>query len=189
MVRIEAGEGDPEDLDRIANTSDEVREYWGRTIEDTQAMMADREGDGYETLMITSADTTPKYPDDTDDEWGLSYVIPSNSAEEYREFAEGFDFDETVVYQQSESGTVFIVTECIDLEAKRSLFVAGAYRMRFAPEMVRTALDRGSMRSHLKTLDGETIAAFEHDDPDAFFPEPEEFYAYETDEMFGIGEE
>lgn len=190
MVRIEAGDGDPDDIERIAQESDTVREFWELTIEDARAMMADRESDGYETLLLPSGDTTPKHPDSGDtDEWGLSYIIPGNKASEFEAFAEEVTFSETAVYQQSEGGNTFIVTECLNPDVKKSLFIAGAYRMRFASPMVRTAMERDRMYSHVKKLDGTALATIEHDDPDAFFPDPEQFYAYEVDEMYGLDDE
>lgn len=190
MVRIEAGDGTPDDIDRIASESDAVREFWELTLDDARAMMADRESDGYETLLLPSGDTTPKHPDSGDtDEWGLSYVLAGNTAEAFGEFSEGATFSETVVYQQSKGGNTFIVTECLDPEETKAMFIAGAYRMRFAPPMVHTALERDRMYSHLKTLDGTALTTIEHDDPDAFFPDPDAFYAYEVDGMYGLGEE
>lgn len=186
MVRIDSGEGDPDELDRIARAPDAVRHGWERTIEDTEAMMADREADGYETLMLPAGDTTPKNPETGDtDEWGLTYVIPGNKAEPFLDFVERSEFDETAVYQNSLDGTVFVVTECIDVDNERSVFVVGGYRMRVAPPMVRTAMERGKMYTHIKKLDGTHLGTIEHDHPEAFFPDPEDFYAYETDEFYG----
>jgi len=189
MVRTDAGEGNPDDLDRIADASGAIRENWQRTIEDARAMAADREEDGFETLILPAGDTTPKSPDDPDapgdDEWGLSCVLPGNKADAFEEVAGDATFDETAVYQNAEAGTVFIVTECLDLDASLSVLVAGTYRMRFAPDLVRTALKQDRMYTHLKRLDGTPVATVEHDDSDAFFPAPEAFYAYETDGMYG----
>ena len=186
MVRTGAGEDTSDDLDRIADASGAIRENWQRTIEDARAMAADREEDGFETLFVPAGDTTPKSPDASDtDEWGLSYVLPSNKADAFDEVAGDATFDETAVYQNAEAGTVFIVTECLDLDASLSVLVAGAYRMRFAPDLVRTALEQDRMYTHLKRLDGTPVASIEHERPDSFFPAPEAFYAYETDEMYG----
>lgn len=187
MVMINSDQEDPDDLDRIARSPDAVRDGWGRTIEDTRRMMTDREEDGYETLMLPAGDTTPKNPDSGEtNEWGLSYTIPGNKAEPFLEFTERASFDETAVYQKAEGGNVFIVTECIDLNNKLSLFVIGAYQMRFASPMVRTAMDRGEMHTHIKKLDGTHLQTIEHRHPEAFFPNPNEFYAFETDEIYNL---
>lgn len=185
MVRIDSGEGEPDEIDRIASSPEAARDGWERTIEDAEAMVADREAEGFETLLVPAGDTTPKNPDTGDtDEWGLTYVVPDNERASLLDFLERADFDETLVYQRSLQGNVFIVTECIDADDELSLFLAGAYRMNVAPPMVRTAMDRGRMLSHVKTLDETHLHTIEHDDPESFFPDPEEFYAYETDEFY-----
>lgn len=182
MVRIENGEVKLDDGERMARISQEARNGWGRMTEDMRAMAADREEAGYETLSVPAGDTTPKPPGSGDtDEWGLSYIIPGNKADDFLELYERADFDETGVYQASMSGISFIVTECLDHDEEIALFVAGSYRLQFAAPLVRTALERDRMFTHIKKLDGTHLGTIEHDDPDAFFPNPEEIYAYETD--------
>ncbi|WP_416838224.1 hypothetical protein [Haloferax sp. DFSO52] len=182
MVNIDQGESQPSDLDRIARSPEVSREGWIQTVEDVQAMMADRENEGYETLFLPSGHTTPKNPESGEtEEWGLSYIVPGNKVDPFIEFNERANFSETAVYQSTAGENVFIVTECIDPEAKLSLFIGGAYRIRFSPPMVRTAMEEGKMYSHLKRLDGTLIHTFEHEHPESFFPDPDQFYAYETD--------
>lgn len=188
MVRTDPETSDPSELDRIAAAPDAVREGWERTIEDTHAMMADREDDGFETLLLPAGDTTPKNPETGDtDEWGLSHLIPGNKVEPFEAFDARADYDETAVYQTELDGNVFIVTECIDLDNKLSLFIAAGYRINEATAMVRTAMERGEMRTHIKKLDGTKLRTIVHDDPGAFFPDPDHFYAYDTDEFYGLG--
>lgn len=182
MVRIDSDESDPDEIDRVARAPDPVREGWEQTIKDVRAMMADREEDGYDTLMLPAGDTTPKNPETGDsEEWGLSYIIPGNKVEPLLEFIERGTFDETAVYQETSEGTVFIATECIDITEKHSLFVVGAYRMRIAPPLVRTAMEKNKMYTHIKKLDGTKLTTLEHNHPESFFPDPEEFYTFESE--------
>jgi hypothetical protein len=185
MVNLNPDEAEPTDLDRIARSADDVRDGWQRTLEDCRAMIADREGDGFETFLLPAGDTAPRAPEDEDTEpWGLSYVVPGDRAEESIAFVEASEFTETAVYQSRERGTAFVVTECIDPEARRSLFVAGAYRVRFAAPLVRAAVDREEMHTLVRTLDGTLVHVFDHDHPESFFPDPEAFYAYDTDGFY-----
>jgi len=166
--------------DRLVQTSDVAREGWKRTLEDVEAMVDDRQDAGYETLFVPGANTAASAPDTGEtDEWGLSYIVGSDKAEAFREFYEGTTFDETAVYQATSTGYAFVVTECIDYDTSRVLFVAGSYQLRFAGPLVRTAADHGRMQTHLRTLDGTTLAVIEHDDVDAFFPDPERILAHE----------
>jgi hypothetical protein len=176
----------PDDVDRkeiVADHSEELKTNWERALEDMQAMAEDREDQGYETLAIPAGDTTTLSPSmGEDDTWGLSHVVPDNYAEEFREHFEGATFDETGVYQMESGGFIFVVTECIDLDEEVVIFVAGSYDMRFSAGLVRTAVGRDEMHTHVKTLDETVLGTFDHDDPADFFPDPDKFYAYDITE-------
>jgi len=178
--------GGRDDVDRkevVAEHSEELTSNWERALEDMQAMAEDREDQGYETLAIPAGDTTTLSPSmGEDDDWGLSHVVPNNFAEDFEAIFETFSLDETAVYQMESGGFVFVVTECIDHDEEVVVFVAGSYDMRFSAGLVRTAVERGEMHTLVKTLDGSVLGTFDHDDPAAFFPEPEQFYAYDVTE-------
>jgi len=173
------GSSGPETSERVAEHSEELKSNWERTLHDMEAMAADRESEGFETLTIPAGDTTPLSPDTGDDTWGLSHVVPGDDAADLEALFDPGAFEETAVYQLTSGGFAFVVTECIDLVDEVVVFVAGSYDMRHAAGLVRTATDRGEMYTHVKTLDHTHVATFEHDDPVAFFPDPDEFYAYE----------
>jgi hypothetical protein len=181
MVRLNSDESNPDELERIARAPDVVRNGWKRTIEEVRAMADAREEEGYETLTVFAADTATVAPGDVDeDRWGLSYLVDSDDAETVTEFDERTDFDETAVYQNQSGGNVFIATECIDLDNEAILLIAGAYRMRLAVDLVRTATAAEKMYSHIRQGDGTVIATVEHEDAERFFPNPDEFYSYEV---------
>lgn len=179
MVRSDE---DARDLnaEHIAQTSDPVKDAWTQTISDTMRMRAEREERGYEAVVIPAGDTTPIAPQDGDtDFFGFSYLAPDNKAKEFEALYENGDFTQFAVYQATSSGSTFIVTECIDEAAKRCIFISGAYQMMDAPQLVKAAVKRDQLHSRVRTLDGTVIGTFEHDDVSAFFPDPEEFLAYE----------
>ena len=180
MVRTDPGsDGDDTDTDRLAQTAEQSRSGWTQAVADMEAMAADRAATGYETLTVAAGDTAPKAPDTGDsEEWGLTYVVPSNVADEFTALHARADFEETGVYQADDGPNRFVVTECLDHDARIALFVAGTFRLRFATPLVETALDRGKMLTHVKKLDGTPLGSIEHDDPEAFFPEPETVYAH-----------
>lgn len=168
--------GEPE---RVARHSEALQSNWARTLSDMQAMAEDRENKGFETLTIPAGDTTPLSPAMGEhDTWGLSHVVPGDDAEAFEAVSEPGAFEETAVYQLSAGGFVFLVTECIDLVDDVVVFIAGSYDMRHAAGLVRTAMERGTMYTHVKTLDHTQVGTIEHDDPSDFFPDPEAFYAY-----------
>ena len=173
------GEGVPDELDRIADDADVIRDGWQRTIEDTRAMAADREDSGYETIVAFSQDTSPVGPDaEGADVWGLTYLADGDTLESVVDARERAEFDETAVYQAGSGPTTFIVTECLDHDEELVVFVAGAFRKREAGPLVRAATERGEMHTHFRELDGTVVASVEHDDVSAFFPDPQEYYSY-----------
>lgn len=179
MVERDVGDV-PTAADRIASQSETIAGGWEDTLADVEAMADDRSDRGFDVVTLPSGDTTPLPPDAGEtDRWGLSHVIPGNRVEPFRDLYEGGEFTETGVYQRSVAGHVFMVTECIDPDAGSVILIAGAFEMREAPALVRAAVDRGKLYSHVRTLDRTYVGTFEHDDPSDFFPEPDRFYAYE----------
>lgn len=174
------------DPDALAQQSEVIKSAWERTVHDMNAMAQDREDKGFDTLKIPAGDTAPEPPSEgPEGRYGLSHVIPDNKAERFEEMytEAGGEFEETGVYQMFNDGHVFLVTELIDLGNRNVVYIAGSYRMRHAPALVRTATDRGKMYTHVQTLDQTQLGSVEHDDVGAFFPNPEEFYAYEMNDL------
>lgn len=166
--------------DDIEAASDRIKDDWSRTLHDMRAMAEDRESEGFRTVTIPAGDTATKSPKAGDtDEWGFVHVIPDNKADEFEALYGPGAFDETGVYQLNSGGHVFMVTEHIDLASQEVIFIAGSYRKRFAPGLVKAATSREKLYTHVKTLDGTKLGTFEHDDVDAFFPDPDSILAYE----------
>ncbi|MDZ7849958.1 MAG: hypothetical protein U5K70_03790 [Halodesulfurarchaeum sp.] len=164
----------------MAATSDQAKSGWGQTLEDMRAMARNREDAGYETLTFQAGNTAPKGPDQGDtDRWGLFYIIPGDDATSFQNALERADFDETAVYQTAIGRYAFLVTEVVDHDETLDLMIAGSYRRDAASPLVRAALDRDRMYSHVRTLDGTHLGTIEHDDPAAFFPDPDAIHAYE----------
>lgn len=180
MVRQSPGEGSPSDAERLAQTSESIKSSWERTVEDMRAMAADREEKGFSTFTVVAGDTAPVSPEMGDsDEFGLTFIISGAEVEDFEASYQGNDFSETGVYQSTEEGHVYIVVECIDMDAKEIIYLAGAYEMRDAPSLVRAATEQETMFTRVKTIDHTEVGVFQHDDVSAFFPDPDEFYAYE----------
>lgn len=180
MVEQGNGQAPPDDLEQLARQSEGSGEAWKKTVQDMEVMANERRDDGYKTLTIPAGHTAPEPPQSGDsNRFGLSHVIPDGQTERFQDLYEAGRYSETGVFQAGVDGNVFIVTEFRDPDARLAIFIAGNYQMRHAPELVRTATKRDEMYTHVKRLDGTHLATFEHDDVSAFFPEPEEFFAYE----------
>lgn len=179
MVRSDPDQATADEGEHFAETADEARSGWEQTLQDMELMAADREDAGYDALTLPGVDTTPKSPDTGDtDEWGLSYIVADNQLEELEAFDTDIEFDGTAVYQAESAGHGFIVTECVDSDADRILFVAGTYQLRHAGPLVRTAVDREEMYTHIKRLDGTTVRTIYHSEAEPFFPDPDRLLSY-----------
>ncbi|MFB6086351.1 MAG: hypothetical protein ABEJ84_06045 [Halodesulfurarchaeum sp.] len=183
MARIGPDDSELDEAEQMAQRSDDVRTGWSQTIEDMRAMAENRREAGYEALTLQAGNTAPIAPEQGESaDWGLFHVIPGDDAEAFRDLVQRADFEETGVYQASIGRDTFLVTECIDHDAELVLLIAGSYTREAAPELVRAAMDRGRLYTHVKTLDGTILGTIEHDDPAAFFPDPDAIFAYEHGE-------
>jgi len=161
---------------------DFLKDGWSRTVADMRAMAEDREGKGFETFTLASDDTTPIAPGmGDDDRMGFSHLVPGDVADEIAPVFEAFSLDETGVYQSSDSGHVFMVTELVDYRDETVIYVAGSYRMAEAAPLVRAATDRGHLHTYVRKLDKTIVGSVEHDEVAAFFPNPDVYYSYEPD--------
>ncbi|WP_123537202.1 DUF7529 family protein [Halosimplex salinum] len=177
------GPDTPDRKEVVADHSEELKSDWQRALSDMQAMAEDREEQGYETLAIPAGDTTTLSPDmGDDDRWGLAHIVPNNYADDFEALYDESSFDETAVYQLESGGFAFLVTELIDHDAEVVVFIAASYDLRFAAGLVRTAMERDEMYTHVRTLDHTNLGTVHHDDPEAFFPDPEAIYAYDVTE-------
>jgi hypothetical protein len=179
MVEYSGESGSPGEEERLSQTHESMKNSWQRTVADMRAMAEDRREEGYETHAIPAGDTAPVAPGQGPrDYWGLSYLVPGNETETLETFLDIGAFEETGVYQVVDSGSVFMVTECIDHELELVLYVAGSFWMKDAPELVKAATDRGTMYSQFREIDGTHLGGIEHDDPAAFFPNPDTYLAF-----------
>lgn len=180
MTRIGPDGSEPGDAEQLAAMSDQAKSGWAQTLDDMRAMARNREESGYETVTFHAGHTAPKGPDQGEtDRWGLFYIIPGDDAEPFQSALEQSDFDETAVYQTAIDRYAFLVTEVIDHDRAFDLMIAGSYRRDAASPLVRSAMERGRMYSHVRKLDGTHLGTLEHDDPEAFFPDPDSIFKYE----------
>ncbi|MHB9288086.1 hypothetical protein ACKVMT_13725 [Halobacteriales archaeon Cl-PHB] len=180
MVR--RGENQQAPADDAALTDPAAKDGWERTVEDMRAMAEDRRKRGFDTYTLASGNTGTIAPNEggpDDDRFGLSHLIPDDELEEFEEFYQNGEYTDTGVYQVTDSGNTLMVTEHIDHDNERIIYIAGAFRIVDAAALVRAAMDRGYLHTYVRTLDNEIHGTFKHDDPSAFFPDPQLYYSYD----------
>jgi len=177
MVRVP---DDPEEMDeyekeyqRLSSTSEVHKKAWSRTLEDMRSMAEKREEEGYEVVTVRAQDTAPqgKPEGESEDQFGLIYVVPGNDADEFVEAVDPGDFPEYNVYRGDSDGRVFLVTELLDPDSMTAVFIAGNFWRHEAESLVEAATEDGEMHSYLKTLDGTVIGTFHHEGYEQFFPD------------------
>ncbi|MEF8757847.1 MAG: hypothetical protein V5A33_06390 [Halobacteriales archaeon] len=177
MVRVP---DDPEEMDeyekeyqRLSSSSEAHKEGWSRTLEDMRSMAEQREEEGYDVITIRAQDTTPqgKPEGESEDQFGLLYVVPGNDADEFVETVDPGDFPEYNVYRADIDGRVFLVTELLDPDSMTAVFIAGNFWRHEAEPLVEAATEADEMHSYLKTLDGTVIGTFHHEGYEQFFPD------------------
>jgi len=144
---------------------------WERTVTEMRELAADREAEGWETVTVRAGDTAPEPPDAGEsDRFGFVYTVPGSAADSFRAVYEAGEFDSYTVYRRQAGDTLFLVTEVVDTDAERAVFLAGAVDLGVAGDLREAAVEAGELHSHVQLLDWTHLGSFRHDDPAAFFP-------------------
>lgn len=159
------GEPDPH-VERLEQAQATVAEAWKQTLSDREDIAADRREDGWEVLELTATHTDTVSIDTLDhDKYGLFHVIPDNRAEEF-EATYDDGFTEYLGYGSIVQGFMYMVTELIDPEERRSILIASQYDMTRSQGMINSADRTGSLYTYVRTIDGTILGSFEHEEYD-----------------------
>lgn len=140
-------------------------EAWKQTLEETDVIAEQRRDDGWEVVTVMAAHTDTVSRDMGDDEmFGLVHVVPDNYVDEFTATFDSDEFTEYLAYGTEVDGFMFVVTEFIDPETKRSILLPSRYDMTLADGMVSSATDEGVLYTHVKTIDGTILGTFEHEE-------------------------
>lgn len=163
---ISGKDADKDDIQkaRIESLDDAHSEAWNRTIEDMQALAAGREEDGWETYTAIAAHTDAVSSDQSDyRHCGLSHVIPNNHTDVFEDVYDDSEFTEFLVYGQPVETFMFLVTEFIDPDRERSIFVAGSYDPVRGANLPEYGEAHGVLSSYFRTIDGTILGSFDHE--------------------------
>lgn len=148
---------------------------WERTLEEMDVIADDRLDDGWSVLTVIAAHTdTVGREMGQDDKFGLVHVIPGNFADELADTYDEEAFTEYLAYGRDVANSMFVVTEFIDAETKRSILVASRYDMAHpsADRMVASAEDEGILNTYFKKIDGTILGTFEHEEYEPLITRP-----------------
>ncbi|EMA55056.1 MULTISPECIES: DUF7529 family protein [Halococcus] len=148
-----------------------LKDAWAATREDMDALAAEYDEEGWNTLTISAGDTAPEPPDAGDeDRFGLAHVIPDNRAEAFTEAHAAGEFPRYDVFRNEAAGRVFVVTVLLDPASETAILLAGTFERHLSAELAQAASEADEMYTHVQTLDGTQLGSFRHDDPEKFFP-------------------
>ncbi|MEF8856277.1 MAG: hypothetical protein V5A16_02510 [Haloplanus sp.] len=157
--------------ERVAAHAAGNKRAWQATLDDMEALAADREADGWEVVTVVAGHTEPR-PREAggSDRYGLVHVVSGNAADSFVTAYERGDYPRYDVYRGTTDTRLFLVTECLDPGSRTAILVAGTARRDDIRRLARTAARTERMYTHLRTLDGMHLGSFEHAAPRKFFP-------------------
>jgi hypothetical protein len=149
-----------------------TNEGWAQLLDEMDAMAADLDAKGWETLSIPAGDAAAVDPDEGHtDRHGYSYVVPGDDADTFAELFEDNGFPKTEVYRATTASHLFLLTVFLDPSRDVAILLAGVLERGSLDACREAAQETGSMYSHVFRVDGTHLGSFEHDDPGPFFPD------------------
>lgn len=179
---VETGE-DHEHVDRVASDVDVKKNAWSNTIEEMKAMAAELEEQGWDAFYVAAGHTAPEFSKVGDtDRFGLVHVIPDNYVDVFTEAFEAGGYPEYDVFRQETAGKLFGVTVLRDPASETAILIGWSLMLHEAPQMISESKQEGKTYTHVQTLDKTHLGSFEHEAPEKFFPNFEEYDAFLDDE-------
>ena len=146
-------------------------EGWAQLLEEMDAMAAELEAEGWETLTIPAGDAGPVGPDERyTDRHGYAYVVPGDAADRFAELFVPDGFPRTEIYRATAGGNLYLLSVFRDPEAETAILLAGVLDRGDLGVCRQHSADTGRMYSHLFRVNGTHLGTFEHEDPEPFFP-------------------
>ncbi|MDY6764103.1 MAG: hypothetical protein SV377_00180 [Halobacteria archaeon] len=173
------GERDADEVSDMRNyvesIANRVLENWEDVMEDLNATEEEYRKEGWETLSVMPGGVTPLTTSDISDTYGLDIVLPDNEFLELEEVIEERDlnFDEFEVYKARKSGIMFLVVVMMATDNKFALLYPAYYDPSRSRGMMKEAIEKGEMKTHIRRLKNDKAITFNHDDPSLFLPEDE----------------
>ncbi|MFQ3293997.1 MAG: hypothetical protein ACI8VE_001065, partial [Natrialbaceae archaeon] len=132
-----------------------TNEGWVRLLDEMEAMAADLDGKGWETLAIAAGDAAAVQPEDGEtDRHGYAYVVPGDDADRFAGLFKPSGFPRTEVYQATTATHLFLLTVFMDPVTETAILLAGILERQSLDACRQHARDTGTMYSHLFRVDG-----------------------------------
>ncbi len=142
--------------------------HWETLLEESEALAAEFENEGWETLLVQPGSVTTVFGRDR---CGLDVLVPGNQYEPLAEWVEdeGTEFPRSEAYCREEAEVVLLVVVMSDPETERAVCFPAYYGIEDADGLFERARSEGRFDTYLRKLNGESVV-FSHDDPEIFRP-------------------
>lgn len=149
-----------------------ANEGWLELLDEMEAMAAELDDEGWETLTIPAGDAAGVGPENSyTDRHGYVYVIPGDAADRFEDRFAPDRFPRTELYRAAGTRHLFVLTVLLDPPTETAILIAGVLDRSSLGECRRAAHETGVMYSHVFRVDGTHLGSFEHDEPELFFPD------------------
>lgn len=149
-----------------------ANEGWLQLLDEMEAMAAELDEEGWETLTIPAGDAAPVEPGESHtDRHGYAYVVPGDAADRFEKLFEPDGFPRTEVYRATTGSHLFLLTVFLDPSAETAVLLAGIFERGTLGECRETARESDIMYSHVFRVDGTHLGTFEHEEWEPFFPD------------------
>lgn len=170
-----------------------VVDHWERVIDDMAATAEEARNAGMETIELHPGDVTTLTPASRSpdvaqpvgegeavdghssggpEEYGLDVIVPGEEFERLRDLVADYGFDSYEVFRAEASGVVFAVVALESSDGEAAVYVPTYYEVADVADLREAAREQGELYTRVRTLSGEQVVRFTHDDPAPFFPEP-----------------
>jgi hypothetical protein len=139
----------------------EVAGQWQAVIEEMEALAAEYEASGYETLTCRPGDVSAVV-DEERSAFGLYLLAPDDTFEMLSDRIDADTVDRFEVYRRSDGPYHFLVVALFDEDDSFVFLYPAYYTDESGEELVRASRERGRMRTTVRTLSGEKLR-FTHD--------------------------
>jgi len=168
-------QGDIPPEERLRDETGVRSEAWKQTNKEMDMLAEERRGEGWTAVTIPAVHTsivTQDMGEESDDEFGIEYVIPDNYAEEFTDVFDPTAVSEYQVYRTIANQNVFQVIELLAPESETVIMIAGMYELRHAGGIKENAKAENELYTFVRTIDGTRLGMLKHEDYQPLLPRP-----------------
>ena len=142
-----------------------VADRWGNLLEDARATAAEYREDGWETLVVHTAEVGVL----AGERFGLDVVAPDNEFDDLRALADRATFGESRVFRAEASGVRFLLVVAEATATRNAVLVPVYLPVDNAGPLRERAREEGAMYTHVRTIADRERVTVGHEDPGPFF--------------------